>query len=151
MKARAALGWVYLTALFTFVFAPIGASVVFSFNSDRFPTLPLGHFTTDWYARAFSRPEVWEAIGNSLIVAGVTSVIATFIGFATAYTDFRYGFRFKQESITSSTRRTVATAATASPMVAASVQRMTPHATGSITDRPAPCEAMIRRSSSAVG
>jgi spermidine/putrescine transport system permease protein len=96
MKALGYLGWVYLAALFVFIFAPIAASVVFSFNSDRFPTLPLGEFTTDWYTRAFSRPEVWEAIRNSLIVAAVTSVVSTFIGFATAYTDFRYGFRFKQ-------------------------------------------------------
>ncbi|MGL4239087.1 ABC transporter permease [Tabrizicola sp.] len=96
MKASSVLGWLYLAALFVFVFAPIAASFVFSFNSDRFPTLPLGEFTTDWYARAFSRPEVWVAIGNSLIVAGVTSILSTIIGFATAYTDFRYGFRFKQ-------------------------------------------------------
>lgn len=96
MKAGGILGRLYLAALFVFVFAPIAASVVFSFNSDRFPTLPLGHFTTDWYLRAFSRPELWEAIGHSLLVAGVTSVLATAIGFATAYTDFRYGFRFKQ-------------------------------------------------------
>lgn len=96
MKALSALGWIYLAALFVFVFAPIAASVIFSFNSDRFPTLPLGEFTTDWYARAFSRPEVWEAISNSLIVAATTSVLSTFLGFATAYTDFRYGFRFKQ-------------------------------------------------------
>jgi len=95
-RAGDLLGLIYLGALFVFVFAPIAASVVFSFNSDRFPTLPLGSFTTDWYARAFSRPELWEAIANSLLVAAVTSVLATFIGFATAYTDFRYGFRFKQ-------------------------------------------------------
>jgi spermidine/putrescine transport system permease protein len=96
MKQGDILGRLYLGALFLFVFAPIGASVIFSFNSDRFPTLPLGHFTTDWYARAFSRPELWQAIGNSLIVASFTSVLSTVIGFATAYTDFRYGFRFKQ-------------------------------------------------------
>jgi spermidine/putrescine transport system permease protein len=96
MKTTTALGWVYLAAIFLFIFAPIAASVVFSFNSDRFPTLPLGSFTTDWYTRAFSRTEVWQAIGNSLIVAAATSLIATGIGFATAYTDFRYGFRFKQ-------------------------------------------------------
>lgn len=96
MKSLPVFGWIYLTAFFLFIFAPIVASVVFSFNSDRFPTLPLGHFTTDWYSRAFSRPEVWEAIGNSLIVAASTSVLATLIGFATAYTDFRFGFRFKQ-------------------------------------------------------
>ena len=96
MKAVSVVGWIYIAAIFTFIFAPIAASFIFSFTSDRFPTLPLGHFTTDWYARAFSRPEVWVAIRNSLIVAGVTCVISTFIGFATAYTDFRYGFRYKQ-------------------------------------------------------
>jgi spermidine/putrescine transport system permease protein len=90
------MGWVYLVALCAFIFAPIAASFVFSFNSDRFPTLPLGEFTTDWYARAFSRPEVWEAIRNSLVTAVATALVSTFIGFATAYTDFRYGFRFKQ-------------------------------------------------------
>jgi spermidine/putrescine transport system permease protein len=96
MRAGDILGRFYLAALFLFVFAPILASVVFSFNSDRFPTLPLGHFTTDWYARAFARPELWQAIFSSVMVAAVTAVVATFIGFATAYTDFRYGFRFKQ-------------------------------------------------------
>ncbi len=95
MRTGDILGRLYLAALFLFVFAPIGASVIFSFNSDRFPTLPLGHFTTDWYVRAFSRPEVWGAIRNSLVVAATASLISTAIGFATAYTDFRYGFRFK--------------------------------------------------------
>jgi spermidine/putrescine transport system permease protein len=95
MKLGDVLGRLYLVALFMFIFAPIAASVVFSFNSDRFPTLPLGHFTTDWYVRAFARPELWQAIANSLVVAGATAVLATAIGFATAYTDFRYGFRFK--------------------------------------------------------
>ena len=75
MKAATLLGRLYLLALFVFIFAPIAASVVFSFNSDRFPTLPLGHFTTDWYARAFSRAVVLHAIGNSLIVGAVTSVV----------------------------------------------------------------------------
>ena len=96
MKALSGLGWIYLLALFTFIFAPIAASVIFSFNSDRFPTLPLGSFTTDWYVRAFSRAEVWTAIGNSLIVAAVTCIVATFIGFATAYTDFRYAQNYCQ-------------------------------------------------------
>ena len=34
----------YLALLFLFVFAPILASVVFSFNSQRFQTIPLGSF-----------------------------------------------------------------------------------------------------------
>ncbi|MBY6119265.1 ABC transporter permease [Mameliella alba] len=85
----------YLVALFTFVFLPILTSMVFSLNSDRFPTVPLGEFTTHWYKTAFSRSEVWTAFGNSLIVAVCAAALSTALGFVTAYTDFRYGFRFK--------------------------------------------------------
>jgi ABC-type spermidine/putrescine transport system permease subunit II len=74
------------------VVAPIIASFVFSFNSDRFPTIPLGHFTTGWYAKAFGGTEVWPAIRTSLTVAALTSVLATAIGFSAAYTDYRYKF-----------------------------------------------------------
>ena len=35
----------YLLLIFAFVFAPIAASFVFSFNVDRFPSLPLGGFS----------------------------------------------------------------------------------------------------------
>ena len=31
----------YILLSFAFVFAPIAASFVFSFNSDRFPSIPL--------------------------------------------------------------------------------------------------------------
>ncbi|MEM6678955.1 MAG: ABC transporter permease [Pseudomonadota bacterium] len=98
MKGSAALGWalgIYLVAIFVFIFAPIAASLVFSFNSDRFPTIPLGSFTWHWYETVWADPDVWRAAGNSLIVSLCTAAIATVLGFATAYTDFRFGFRFK--------------------------------------------------------
>jgi len=85
----------YLAAVFVFVFAPIVASIVFSFNSDRFPTIPLGSFSMEWYVKAFSDEGVWVAFKNSLIVSVCAATLSTFIGFATAYTDYRYGFRFK--------------------------------------------------------
>ena len=88
---RAVLAF-YLGLVFLFVFAPIVASLVFSFNSDRFPTIPLGTFTTDWYVKAFSNPEVWDSALRSLIVASVTALLATGIGFSAAYSDYRYDF-----------------------------------------------------------
>ncbi|MCV6592175.1 MAG: ABC transporter permease [Silicimonas sp.] len=95
MRPGPLLSWIYLAALFAFVFAPIVTSMVFSFNSDRFPTVPLGEFTLHWYETAFARAEVWTAFRNSLIVAVTAAALSTALGFATAYTDFRYGFRFK--------------------------------------------------------
>lgn len=87
------LGW--LALVFLFIFSPILASIVFSFNSDRFPTIPLGSFTTHWYETIFADPEIAEAALNSIIASISTAVIATTLGFCTAYTDYRYGFRFK--------------------------------------------------------
>ncbi|MEM7224314.1 MAG: ABC transporter permease [Pseudomonadota bacterium] len=86
---------VYLVLIFAFVFAPILASVVFSFNSQRFPTIPLGHFSLQWYDAILNDPDVWAAVRTSALVSVSTAVLATFIGFCTAYTDYRYGFRFK--------------------------------------------------------
>ncbi|MFK7891444.1 MAG: ABC transporter permease [Granulosicoccus sp.] len=82
----------YVAVVLLFVFAPIIASVVFSFNSDRFPSLPLGSFTTDWYERILSDDGFWEALRRSLLTSVSVSLTATFIGFCAAYTDYRYRF-----------------------------------------------------------
>lgn len=86
---------VYTGLIFAFIFAPVLFSVVFSFNSQRFPTIPLGEFSTEWYEKILADPDIWLAARNSLIVSVCTACIATFLGFCTAYSDYRYGFRFK--------------------------------------------------------
>ena len=85
----------YTLLLFIFIFAPIVFSVIFSFNSARFPTISLESFTWHWYETIWNDPDVWQALRNSAIVSLCTSVLATALGFATAYTDYRYNFRFK--------------------------------------------------------
>ena len=69
--------------------------MIFSFNSQRFPTIPLGSFSLQWYEAIFTDPDVWDAVRTSAIVSICTACLATLIGFCTAYTDYRYGFRFK--------------------------------------------------------
>lgn len=86
----------YVVAAYVFVFAPILASFVFSFNSDRFPSLPLGQFSLDWYRAVASDPLVWEGLRNTLLVGVVAGVISTALGFGAAYTDYRYQFFGKQ-------------------------------------------------------
>lgn len=93
MIALALRAWIFL--VFAFVFTPILFSVVFAFNSDRFPTIPLGSFTTVWYETVLADPDVWTAARNSIIVAVSTSILATTLGFCTAYSDYRYRFRFQ--------------------------------------------------------
>ena len=50
----------YLALVLVFIFAPIIFSIIFSFNSDRFPTIPLGSFTLKWYETIWQDPDVWE-------------------------------------------------------------------------------------------
>ena len=83
---------VYLGIVFLFVFAPIVASLIFSFNSDRFPRIPLGEFSLTWYRQIWENPVIWEAMTNSVMVSAMVSVLSTVLGFAAAYTDFRYRF-----------------------------------------------------------
>lgn len=82
----------YVFLIYAFIFAPIIASFVFSFNSDRFPSLPLGEFSLKWYQAIADDPLVWDGLKNSLLVGVVASLFSTFIGFTAAYTDFRYKF-----------------------------------------------------------
>ena len=98
MKSKRTLNFtlsVYVLLIFLFVFAPIFFSVIFSFNSQRFPTIPLGNFSTEWYVKILNDPDIWQAALNSLIVSSSTAVIATILGFCTAYSDYRYNFKFK--------------------------------------------------------
>ncbi len=87
---------VYVLLAYLFVFAPILASFVFSFNSDRFPSIPLGHFSTEWYHAVAIDPLVWEGLRNTLGVGIAVGVISTVLGFGAAYTDYRYRFLGKQ-------------------------------------------------------
>ena len=98
MKSDRVLKWFlygYLALVLIFIFAPIIFSVIFSFNSDRSPTIPLGSFTLKWYETIWQDPDVWEAARTSLIVSFSVAAIATLLGFATAYTDYRYRFKLK--------------------------------------------------------
>ncbi len=85
----------YLGLLLAFIFAPIAFSVIFSFNSARFPTIPLSGFTLQWYKTIWHDPDIWEAAKTSLIVSLSVATISTFLGFTAAYTDFRYSFKLK--------------------------------------------------------
>lgn len=98
MSLERALTWflrAWVGVVFAFVFTPIIFSLIFSFNSQRFPTIPLGEFSTQWYETILADPDVWQAAITSITVAVCTSVLATFLGFCTAYSDYRYNFRFK--------------------------------------------------------
>ncbi|MBJ3776427.1 ABC transporter permease [Acuticoccus mangrovi] len=83
---------VYLAAIFVFILAPIVTLIVFSFNADRFPSLPWSGFSLEWYEAIASDSTIHTGFKNSLIVAVATAVISTILGFCAAYTDYRFKF-----------------------------------------------------------
>ena len=86
---------VWTALVFAFILTPIASLVFFSFNADRFPSLPWGGFSLEWYRAIFADDTVRDGFWRSIQVSAFVSVVATFIGFATAYTDYRYNFRGK--------------------------------------------------------
>jgi spermidine/putrescine transport system permease protein len=66
-------------ATYAFLHAPMLVLVVFSFNASKYSTGWTGA-TLHWYARLLEQTEVVEALGNSLAVALVSTVLSTLLG-----------------------------------------------------------------------
>lgn len=70
---------IYAVTVFLFLYIPIGIIVLFSFNSGRHASDFQG-LSVKWYARALDNPFAMEALGNSLMVASLTAVLASVFG-----------------------------------------------------------------------
>lgn len=84
-------GWTAL--VFVFLYVPIAVLVVFSFNSSRLNVV-WESFTFTWYQKLFDNAPLIRAAKNSLIIAGVTTVLSVVLGTAGAWLLHRYRFRF---------------------------------------------------------
>jgi len=78
--------------VYIFFYAPIVVLIVLSFNDNRFVGIWRG-FTLGWYGEMLDNTAVLRAIRNSLIVASVSTLIATGLGTAAALALERYRFR----------------------------------------------------------
>ena len=81
--------------VYIFMFAPILAVVILSFNASRFGGFPLTGFSLQWYGRLMQNEAVVRAFTTSLWVGSVTAVICTVLGIMAALALVRYDFRGK--------------------------------------------------------
>ena len=88
-------GRFYTLSVIAVILAPLLVSLIFSFNADRFPSLPLKGFTLEWYVLTFTDPLVLDSLKRSFMVAIPVGLLSTVLGFAAAYSDYRYSFRGK--------------------------------------------------------
>ncbi|MFZ5708256.1 MAG: ABC transporter permease [Pseudomonadota bacterium] len=80
-----ALGWLYLLALYAFIYLPVAVLVLFSFQGGRLPVPPFNGPSLDWYALVLSDGDLMAALLNSVLVALASSSVALVLGFLAAH------------------------------------------------------------------
>jgi spermidine/putrescine transport system permease protein len=80
-----ALPWLYLCAAFVFIYLPVGALVLFSFQDGTLPVPPFNGPSLRWYADILGDDDLVGALGASLLVAVGSSATAVILGFLAAY------------------------------------------------------------------
>lgn len=69
----------YIGLIFLFLYAPIATLMVLSFNASK-TRARWGGFTFKWYVQLIRNDDILKALGNTLLIALLSSVIATVIG-----------------------------------------------------------------------
>lgn len=80
--------------VFAFIYLPVLILIIFSFNNTRSVAVFTG-FSTEWYTSLAQNRDLLDAARNSLLVALITTVVATIIGTLTALAMERYRFRMR--------------------------------------------------------
>jgi spermidine/putrescine transport system permease protein len=90
-KASSRLLGIHTAAVYAFLYAPILILIIFSFNRSKQTAVWEG-FTLQWYGELYHDALIRESVGNSLIVGGLATLIATVVGTLTALAMARYRF-----------------------------------------------------------
>ena len=76
---RSPLLWVASLGVYAFLYIPLAIVVIFSFNDSKLNAEWVG-FTLDWYRKLAGNDEMLHAAGNSLLIALLSSALATALG-----------------------------------------------------------------------
>jgi spermidine/putrescine transport system permease protein len=82
---------IYTFLVYVYIYIPIIILIIFSFNNQKLNIRWQG-FTTHWYTVLFNDHQVQLATRNTLIIALISTVIATIIGTLAALAMQRYRF-----------------------------------------------------------
>lgn len=85
----------YLLAVTMFVAAPLLSLMLFSFQEDKVPSLPIRALSLRWYHVAWHTDALHEGLLNSVKVGVTVAIGSTLLGFISARSLSRAGFRAK--------------------------------------------------------
>jgi putative spermidine/putrescine transport system permease protein len=84
---RAATG-----AVIAFLYTPIAIIALYAFNAERIQVWPIRQFSTEWFGSAWDNPSVRAALGLSIQVGLLSSLIAIVLGSLAAFAVHRFRF-----------------------------------------------------------
>ena len=89
-------GWslirLYTILVYVFMFAPIVAVIILSFNPEQFGSFPMKGFSFRWYLKLAQNKPILQAFKNSLLLGSLTAALVTAIGIPAAMAFIRYEF-----------------------------------------------------------
>lgn len=93
MNGRRIALWTIAAVVYAFLYVPLAVVVLFSFNDSALNAGWVG-FTTQWYRILFADTQMLAAAANSLLIALMSSAIATVLGTMAGIAMHRYRPRF---------------------------------------------------------
>jgi spermidine/putrescine transport system permease protein len=79
------LSSLYAAAIYAFIFLPVGVLVLYSFQASLFPIPPFNGPSLRWYVAVLNDTRLMHGLHNSLLVALISSALATLLGFLAAW------------------------------------------------------------------
>ena len=94
-------GWInntpayaYLFVVLGFIYLPVIVLVIFSFQDGLLPVPPFNGPSLQWYEKMFENERLVDSLFNSIIVAVLSSLATTILGFLAAYGMSKHRYRF---------------------------------------------------------
>jgi spermidine/putrescine transport system permease protein len=81
--------WAASLGVYAFLYVPLAVVVLFSFNDSALNAAWVG-FTPRWYGKLLHNPDMLHAAGNSLLIAVISSTLATLLGTMAGLAMHRY-------------------------------------------------------------
>lgn len=78
-RKKGMIGRIYVWLIYAFLYAPILVLIFFSFNQSKSRADFTG-FSFKWYVQLFHNETIWASLSNTLIIALLSSLIATILG-----------------------------------------------------------------------
>jgi putative spermidine/putrescine transport system permease protein len=75
-----------------FLYTPIAIIALYAFNAERIQVWPIRQFSTEWFGSAWENPSVRAALGLSIQVGLLSSLIAIVLGSLAAFAVHRFRF-----------------------------------------------------------